>query len=99
MPALHVRIKICPASHEHGLRARVGLHAQGFGEGFRLQIAEGWKPKHERARRPCRRLPPMEWGREWVQATGCRGSFSDPPVPPPRSEERRVGKECRSRWS
>src|SRR2546429_1788818 len=29
----------------------------------------------------------------------CRAPSSPPDTPVPRSEERRVGKECRSRWS
>src|SRR2546421_4163191 len=32
-------------------------------------------------------------------AGGGEGGFFAPPPPPTRSEERRVGKECRSRWS
>src|ERR1019366_9468978 len=32
-------------------------------------------------------------------ALGNAQSFADPLVAEPRSEERRVGKECRSRWS
>src|SRR2546429_3208763 len=44
-----------------------------------------------RPRSPRRAPPPAAWAR--------RSSFRPPPPPSPRSEERRVGKECRSRWS
>src|SRR5205823_11996264 len=34
-----------------------------------------------------------------IASTGPRRSFSRPITPIPRSEERRVGKECRTQWS
>src|SRR3712207_7569301 len=36
--------------------------------------------------------------RTWATRSGSAHTLS-PPSSPPRSEERRVGKECRSRWS
>ena len=41
-------------------------------------------------------------GAEWQKANGIHADWKTPEhieVKPVRSEERRVGKECRSRWS
>src|SRR2546430_13554431 len=48
-------------------------------------------------------LAPRRWNSSWARASCSAGGAADGrPVPPTlrqRSEERRVGKECRSRWS
>src|SRR5256886_11720943 len=57
-----------------------------------IPVREGTEPG------PGERPP---WGAQRVCPIGSRGDGHIPgPRPPaPRSEERRVGKECRSRWS
>src|ERR1043166_6276835 len=39
------------------------------------------------------------WTDRWPQSVGSQGTRVDDCFAAPRSEERRVGKECRSRWS
>src|ERR1017187_6456474 len=63
--------------------ARVGVRLGGMRDAYPLGL--GRRPVRRKWRHVHRKIP--------VGAEGCKGD------PLPRSEERRVGKECRSRWS
>src|SRR5256884_3934286 len=59
--------------------------------GMALTLLPGLTPRAAPAGHRGRRAPPAQPVRPLAQP--------DRPEPPERSEERRVGKECRSRWS
>src|SRR5207302_4538699 len=46
--------------------------------------------------RPATAVQSSFYGKTWIPGTRAHGLSHGPQ--PPRSEERRVGKECRSRW-
>src|SRR2546421_1766623 len=69
-------------------------HIFGIGEREMNLNLEGTNTLEDFLAKVKERVPKMERGR-WITGRGWIETFWRPP----RSEERRVGKECRSRWS
>src|SRR6267378_1356804 len=85
--------------HEHDLR-RVGNRREALQDLFFFQAEDGIRALYVTGVQTCALPISVSRTSASLAASGPRSSSRRPCRPPrPRSEERRVGKECRSRWS